>query len=146
MFWIWFIVAVVFLIIEAMTYDLVSVWFAASALIMGVVAAIFPELETWWEIGIFVALSIVLVAATRKLVKKFFKRKKGQETNLELNIGHTAIVVEEIDNLREKGSVKINGLVWSARSENGEVIEEGALVVFKSISGNKAFVERKKGE
>ena len=144
MFWIWFIVAVAFLIIEALTVDLVSVWFAASALIMGVVAAIFPELDVWWEIGIFVALSFVLVLSTRKLVKKFFKRKKGQETNLELNIGHTAIVVEEIDNLREKGSVKINGLIWTARSENGEVIEEGALVVFKSISGNKAFVERKK--
>jgi membrane protein implicated in regulation of membrane protease activity len=144
MFWIWFIVAVAFLIIEALTVDLVSVWFAASALIMGVVAAIFPELDVWWEIGIFVALSFVLVLSTRKLVKKFFKRKKGQETNLELNIGHTAIVVEEIDNLHEKGSVKINGLIWTARSENGEVIEEGALVVFKSISGNKAFVERKK--
>lgn len=144
MFWIWFIVAVAFLIIEALTVDLVSVWFAASALIMGVVAAIFPELDVWWEIGIFVALSFVLVLSTRKLVKKFFKRKKGQETNLELNIGHTAIVVEEIDNLHEKGSVKINGLVWTARSETGEVIEEGALVVFKSISGNKAFVERKK--
>ena len=144
MFWIWFIVAVAFLIIEALTVDLVSVWFAASALIMGVVAAIFPELDVWWEIGIFVALSSVLVLSTRKLVKKFFKRKKGQETNLELNIGHTAIVVEEIDNLHEKGSVKINGLIWTARSENGEVIEEGALVVFKSISGNKAFVERKK--
>ena len=144
MFWIWFIVAVAFLIIEALTVDLVSVWFAASALIMGVVAAIFPELDVWWEIGIFVALSYVLVLSTRKLVKKFFKRKKGQETNLELNIGHTAIVVEEIDNLHEKGSVKINGLVWTARSETGEVIEEGALVVFKSISGNKAFVERKK--
>ena len=144
MFWIWFIVAVAFLIIEALTVDLVSVWFAASALIMGVVAAIFPELDVWWEIGIFVALSIVLVLSTRKLVKKFFKRKKGQETNLELNIGHTAIVVEEIDNLHEKGSVKINGLIWTARSETGEVIEEGALVVFKSISGNKAFVERKK--
>lgn len=144
MFWIWFIVAVAFLIIEALTVDLVSVWFAASALIMGVVAAIFPELDVWWEIGIFVALSSVLVLSTRKLVKKFFKRKKGQETNLELNIGHTAIVVEEIDNLHEKGSVKINGLVWTARSETGEVIEEGALVVFKSISGNKAFVERKK--
>ena len=144
MFWIWFIVAVAFLIIEALTVDLVSVWFAASALIMGVVAAIFPELDIWWEIGIFVALSFVLVLSTRKLVKKFFKRKKGQETNLELNIGHTAIVVEEIDNLHEKGSVKINGLIWTARSENGEVIEEGALVVFKSISGNKAFVERKK--
>lgn len=144
MFWIWFIVAVAFLIIEALTVDLVSVWFAASALIMGVVAAIFPELDVWWEIGIFVALSFVLVLSTRKLVKKFFKRKKGQETNLELNIGHTAIVVEEIDNLHEKGSVKINGLIWTARSETGEVIEEGALVVFKSISGNKAFVERKK--
>jgi membrane protein implicated in regulation of membrane protease activity len=144
MFWIWFIVAVAFLIIEALTVDLVSVWFAASALIMGVVAAIFPELDVWWGIGIFVALSFVLVLSTRKLVKKFFKRKKGQETNLELNIGHTAIVVEEIDNLHEKGSVKINGLIWTARSENGEVIEEGALVVFKSISGNKAFVERKK--
>ena len=143
-YWIWFIVAVAFLIVEALTVDLVSVWFAASALIMGVVAAVFPELDVWWQIGIFVLIDVVLVLATRKVVKKFFKRKKGQETNLELNIGHTAVVVEEIDNLHEKGSVKINGLVWTARSENGEIIEEGALVVFKSISGNKAFVERKK--
>ncbi len=143
MFWIWFIVAVAFLIVEFLTSDLVSVWFAASALIMGVLAAIFDTLNVWWQIVIFVALSAVLFLATRKMVKKFFKRSKEQETNLELCIGRVAVVLDEIDNERETGSVKLNGLVWTARTENGEVIEKDALVIFKAISGNKAIVERK---
>ena len=76
MFWIWFVVAVAFLFIEMMTTDLVSIWFAASALVMGIVAAIFEELHIGWQIGIFVVLSTVLFFATRKLVKKVFKRTK----------------------------------------------------------------------
>ena len=102
MFWIWFVVAVAFLFIEMMTTDLVSIWFAASALVMGIVAAIFEELHLGWQIGIFVVLSAALFFATRKLVKKFFKRNKEQETNLELVVGHNAVVTGEVDNLLEK--------------------------------------------
>ena len=142
MFWIWFVVAVAFLFIEMMTTDLVSIWFAASALVMGIVAAIFEELHVGWQIGIFVVLSAVLFFATRKLVKKFFKRNKEQETNLELVVGHNAVVTGEVDNLLEKGEIKINGLFWSARSVDGEKIPEGEIVSIEKISGNKALVKK----
>ena len=142
MFWIWFVVAVAFLFIEMMTTDLVSIWFAASAVLMGIIAAIFEELHLGWQIGIFAALSTVLFLATRKFVKKFFKRNKEQETNLELIVGHNAVVTGEIDNLFEKGEIKINGLFWSARSVDCEKIAEGEIVTIEKISGNKALVKK----
>ena len=62
---------------------------------------------------------------------------------MELILNHTAIVVEEIDNVHEKGAVKINGIIWSARSDNGTGIESGATVTVKQIQGNKLIVEKK---
>ena len=141
MFWIWFVVAVAFLFIEIMTSDLVSVWFAAAALVMGVVAAMFPELHIGWQIGIFAALSAVLIVATRKLVKRYFTRGKEHETHLERIVGHEAIVTTAIDNLKEQGEVKIGGLYWSARSSEGVQIPEGEVVVIEKLSGTKALVK-----
>lgn len=139
--WIWFGVAVVLLIVEITTTELVAVWFSAAALVLGLVAAIFPDLDVIWQVLIFVVLSAALVAATRPLVKKLMKRGKNRETNLELVLDHKALVVEEIDNDMEKGAVKINGLVWNARSENGKVIPQDTLVIVKNIQGNKAIVQ-----
>lgn len=145
-YWIWLIVAAVFFVVEALTTEFVSLWFAISSLVVGIVSAIFPKLEIVWQLLIFVGVAAVLLLSTRKVVKKFLSRKKHQETNLELYIGHIAVVVDEIDNIAGKGCVKINGNYWSARSENGEKIEENALVVFKRIDGNKAIVERQQQE
>lgn len=139
--WIWFGIAVALLIVELATTELVAVWFSAAALVLGVIAAIFPTLDIVWQVLIFVVLSAALVAATRPLVKKLMKRGKNRETNLELIVNHKALVVEEINNDMEQGAVKINGLVWNARSENGETIVKDRLVVVKNIQGNKAIVQ-----
>ena len=143
--WIWFGLALVFLVAELCTIDLVAVWFAISALILGILAAIFTELQWGWQALIFVVLSIGLFFATRPFVKKFMRRKKGQETNLELVVGNTARVVETIDNSRETGAAKINGLVWTARSVDGSIVEVDELVLVKEIKGNKLIVEKKIG-
>ena len=142
MMWIWFALAVLFIVLEVFTTDLVSVWFAVSALALGVVTGIASDLHIGWQIFIFVLLSGALVLATRPLVKKFLKKKKNTETNLELVLGHKALVVEPIHNDLEQGAVKINGLVWTARSVNGELIEKDTLVIVKNIQGNKVFVEK----
>ena len=141
--WMWFIIAIGLLIVELSTVELVAIWFALSSLVLGVLVSIFPEMPMLLQVAIFVILSGILVLSTRKLVKKITARKKGQETNLELVVGHTARVVEKIDNEREVGAVKINGLIWSARSENNEVIENDTLVTIKEIKGNKAIVFEK---
>jgi membrane protein implicated in regulation of membrane protease activity len=73
------------------------------------------------------------------------KRKSGQETNLELVVDNIARVVETIDNSREMGAGKINGLVWTARSVDGSIVEVDELVLVKEIKGNKLIVEKKIG-
>ena len=141
--WVWFGLALFLVVVELCTIDLVAVWFAIASLILGILAAIFTELQFGWQALIFIALSSVLFLSTRPFVKKFMKRKKGQETNLELVVDNTARVVETIDNSREMGAVKINGLIWTARSTDGSVIEVDELVLVKEIKGNKLIVEKK---
>ena len=141
--WLWFGLTVGLLVVEIAATELVAVWFAVAALILGIVAAFVPSLGVVWQVAIFAALSVVLVLATRPLVKKLMKRNKNRETNLDLVLNHTAVVVEDICNDMEKGAVKINGLIWNARSEDGENIEKDALVTVKEIRGNKAIVTKK---
>lgn len=144
--WVWFGLAVVLLIVEIGTIELIAVWFAISALVMGLVVGFAPNLSIIWQIVIFVTLSAILVVLTRRFVRKMMKKRKNQETNLELVLNHTALVVENIDNRMEVGAVKINGLVWSARSMDGLPIEKNSFVTVKEINGNKLIVTKIKTE
>ena len=144
MMWLWFGLTVGLLTVEIATTELVAVWFAVASLILGIVTAFFPSLDIIWQVVIFVALSGILVLATRPLVKKIMKRNKNRETNLELVLNHTALVVEEIRNDLEKGAVKINGLIWNARSVDGEDIKKDEFVTVKEIRGNKVIVAKNK--
>ena len=139
----WIGLAVVLFIVELTTTDLVAVWFALGSLVLAIVTAIFDKLPVVWQVVIFVALSALLVILTRRFVRKLLQRRKDQETNLELVVNHTAMVVEDIDNDREAGAIKINGLIWSARSADGEKIGKEALVTVCEIKGNKAIVVKK---
>jgi membrane protein implicated in regulation of membrane protease activity len=143
MVWIWLSAAVALFILEMCTTDLVSIWLSIGALLTTVIVAIFPKIPIPWQILMFIVFSAIMLVLTRKFVKKFLARTKEQATNLELYYDKTAIVVEEIDNVNATGAVKINGLVWTARSENNEIIEKDAVVIFKKIDGNKAIVVRK---
>ena len=147
MVWIWLSLAIALVVVELSTTQLVSIWLAIAAAITAIITAIVAScggtLPLVWQIIIFVVSSAALLASTRKLVQKLFKRNKNQETNLELNLDKVAVVTERIDNVREEGAIKINGLVWTARSLDDSVIEKDELVIFKEIRGNKAFVIKK---
>lgn len=140
--WAWLALTVGLLVVELSTVQLVSVWFAVGAMVTAIVTAIFPELAIYWQITIFVVLSVGLLLSTRRLVKKFIKRTDEQKTNLDLHIGKSAVVVEEIDNINGVGAVKINGVIWSARSEGDEKISKDEIVTIKKISGNKMIVSK----
>ena len=135
----WLILLVAFAIVEGVTVSLVSVWFiggAAAALIAALCGA-----EVWLQVVLFFGVSIVLLLCLRPLSKRLLKQKKVA-TNADSNIGKEAIVTEEIDNLQGKGAVKIAGVEWSARSEDGSVIEKDAVVRILRIEGVKLYVEK----
>ena len=135
----WLILLVAFAIVEGVTVSLVSVWFiggAAAALIAALCGA-----EVWLQVVLFFGVSIVLLLCLRPLSKRLLKQKKVA-TNADSNIGKEAIVTEGIDNLQGKGAVKIAGVEWSARSEDGSVIEKDAVVRILRIEGVKVCVQR----
>ena len=71
------------------------------------------------------------------------QKRNGKETNLDLILNHTGIVIEEINNDLSLGAVRINGIIWNARSIDGKIISDGALVTIIKIDGNKLIVEQK---
>jgi membrane protein implicated in regulation of membrane protease activity len=72
---------------------------------------------------------------------KRFTNRKGVATNADRNIGRTAVVKERIDNLAATGAVQLDGVVWTARSTDGSVIEAGEAVTVRAIEGVKLLVE-----
>ncbi len=135
---VWVVLLAAFLIVEGVTAQLVTIWFAAGALVSLILAVL--KLPLWVQITAFVAVSAVTLAATRPLVKKMTKTKI-QHTNSDRIIGDTAIVTETIDNVEATGAVKVGGIVWTARSDDGSVIEEGKRVIIEKIDGVKAIVK-----
>lgn len=140
--WIWFGLTVALIVTEVATIELVAVWFALASLVVGIVSGCAPALSPVWQIVIFVGVSVLLLIATRPFVKRLMRKKKGTETNLELVIGSKALVLEDIRNDYGMGSVKLNGVVWTARSVDGENIEKNSFVIIKEIKGNKVLVEK----
>lgn len=135
--WLWAGMLVAFLVLEAVTVQLVSIWFAAGAL--GALIANLCGANLTIQVVVFTVLALGSLAATRPLVKKFISRK-AQSTNADRNIGATAVVLEEINNLQGKGQVRVNGMVWTARSTSGVIIPKEAFVTVEKIEGVKLIV------
>lgn len=134
----WIIALVVLIIVEAVTAQMVTIWFAAGA--AGAIVAERLGAEVWLQWVVFVAVSAVALIATRPLVKKLTKTKV-QPTNADRCIGQTAIVTEEINNVEGKGQVHVNGVTWTARSLDGTVFKKDERVTVERIDGVKLIVK-----
>ena len=134
---IWLVLMVVFLIAEAQSVTMVSLWFAAGAL--GALIAELCGAELWLQIVIFFAVSVALLASLRPIARKYFT-PRIVKTNVDSVIGQTCLVTADIDNITAQGKVKLGAMEWSARSTSGEAIKAGTLVKVDKIEGVKAFV------
>jgi membrane protein implicated in regulation of membrane protease activity len=137
MFWIWMAAAVVFLIIELLAPTFISLCFVAGTAAAGVYSYFRPE-SHYWQVGIFVVVTVVLLPLSRKLAKKITK-PAPRESNVDAMLGKTAIVTAAIDP-DHGGKVKFEGEIWQALAH--EPIEENAKVKILSVSGTKLHVER----
>lgn len=134
----WVILFIIFSITEIATTQLVSVWFAIGSLISLVSAAFGAPL--WLQWIIFVISVIILLITTRPILKKIFK-KNYIPTNGELDIGKTAIVIEDINNEKNTGRVQLKGVGWIARSVSGDIIPAGQTVVVVNKESNTMYVQ-----
>ena len=136
----WVVALVVFLIVEAVTAGLVSIWFVFGSLVALICAAL--GAAVWLQIFWFVIVSVATLVLTRPRGKRYVD-SRSVATNADRSIGRAAVVTERIDNLAATGAVKLDGVVWTARSTDDAVaIETGERVTVRAIEGVKLIVER----
>lgn len=135
---VWLVAMIVLLIVEAIVPGLVSIWFAIGALAALVSALLGAPL--WLQMVWFLVVSVVALALTRPLVKKYVNGRV-QPTNADALIGRDCVVTEDIDNIAGIGAVKVDGKVWTARSVDDNLrFQAGSIVTAVRIEGVKLIV------
>ena len=131
----WSVLAVGFLVLEGCTVAMVSLWFAigaAAALVLSLLGA-----ALWLQLLAFLAVSGVLLALLRPMMRKYVKSTK---TNVDSVPGTEGLVTEDIDNVAYQGQVKLGAMTWTARSTSGASIRAGTRVRVDRVEGVKVFV------
>lgn len=139
----WFILMVVFILAEASTVAVVSVWFAAGALVAMIASML--GAWVWLQTVLFLVVSAGLLLALRPFTKKWFTPRLTR-TNIDAVIGTTGLVTGAIDNTQSAGQVKLGAMEWTARSSSGQPIEVGTQIIVDRIEGVKVFVSPVKVE
>ena len=135
----WTVALVFFVILEAATVGVVSIWFAGGAAAALICAAL--GLPFGVQAAAFLLLSAALLMLLRPMVHRLVEPRRVA-TNADRAIGQEALVTETIDRLHNRGAVKLGGIEWSARADGDGIIEQGCLVRVLRIEGAYVCVER----
>ena len=126
---IWLGIGLLLGILEAVTAQLVSIWFVFGA-VGAAVTCIFTD-NILIQLAVFIVISLAALIATRPLVKRFKARAQTEYTNVDMNIGKEVRVLTEI---------KIGDTIWMARTVDGSTVPAGEHVVIQSVEGVKMMV------
>ncbi len=141
--WIWMIIAAVFVVGEIFTAGFFLLWFGIGAVVAGVMAVF--GLNIGWQLGAFAIVSGVLFVVSRRFAERFSK-KQPAGIGSDRFVGLEGIVLEEIDNDKNTGRVRLKKEEWRADSETGELIPAGKRVWVIRMDGTHLVVETIKEE
>ena len=141
MVWIWLFLFIMGIVIEAVTQDLVSIWFSVGGLVSMILSGF--EFIPWYiETIVFVVVSLTAVICTRPLAKKLLSNAL-RSTNIDEYVGKQVKVLKDISKF-ENGEVRFNDVIYSAclMEEETDTIKEGEIVEVVTFRGNKIVVKK----
>lgn len=132
----WLIALALFVIVEAATVNLVSIWFAVGAL-AGLITSLFTE-DLLYQLLAFALVSAAALAVTKPLVARMRSRKPAAALGLERNIGRRAVVVQSV-RPGVPGRVRLDGVDWTAVCDTA--LDEGGECVVTAVESTTLRVE-----
>ena len=137
MWYVWLILAGIFVIGEVLTAGFLIFWLSLGSLIAMVVSFFTDNIII--QTTVFLISSVILILATKPLVKKF-ANTETVKTNAEAIIGKKGLVTKDINSINSTGQVKIEGELWSAIGINDMDIPKDTEVEVNEIKGVKVVV------
>ena len=133
----WLIAAVGFLVLEGMTFSMVSVWFAAGSAAALLSCLFHPPFKV--QAVVFIVVSVLCLAAFKPLTQRL--RQKPTPTNGDRSLGREAKVLTPVS-AEEAGRVRLDGVDWNARCATpGDTLDPGALCRVTEIHSTLLIVE-----
>ena len=127
----------IFFIVEIATTGFLIFWLGIGSLIAMITSFITDSIII--QTLVFVISSCVLIPLTKPLADKFIA-KKTVPTNSYSLINKRGIVTIDINPIEGVGQVKVNGEIWSAKTEDGSVVTKGTEIEVSKIDGVKLIV------
>ena len=124
----WFLLAIIALVVELETAELVSVWFVVGAFVAMVVSACVPT-NYIAQIVSFAIVSIIALLILRPILSKKYNLRKTQVDNINTLEGYKGFAETDID--ANEGKVNVNGTSWQAKSEGSNILKGSKIVVVK---------------
>ena len=139
---IWLAIFVLAIVIESLSADLVTIWFALGGMIALIISFI-PGVSWWIELIVFMVISVVTLLCLRPVATRLLKRNIVN-SNIDEMIHKKGKMIKACDEINH-GEVKINGVVWTAiSSDEHQTIKEGSVVEVLAVDGNKLVVKEVK--
>ena len=141
---IWMIIAAVFIIGEIFTAGFFLLWFGIGAAAAGILAML--DFGAGWQWAAFIVVSGLLFVVSRRFAERITK-KQPPGIGADRFIGMKGVVLEEVDNTKNTGRVRIEKEEWRADSDTGEVIPVDTRVEVIRLVGTRLIVKTlKEGE
>lgn len=138
-FWIWLALVIVAVVVEIITSDMTSIWFAVGALV-ALILSIFEEVAWYVQLPVFLVVSFALLLLLRPVAKKYLSRNDNTKTNVDALSGQTVVLLTA-PTLTEAGSAMIGDVKWSVVSENPQdEFQEGEIAEIVEVRGNKLII------
>ena len=133
----WLIAVVGFLVLEGMTFSMVSVWFAAGSAAALLSCLFHPPFKV--QAVVFIVVSVLCLAAFKPLTQRL--RQKPTPTNGDRSLGREAKVLTPVS-AEETGRVRLDGVDWNARCATpGDTLGPGSLCRVTEIHSTLLIVE-----
>lgn len=97
------------------------------------------DLPVWADGAVFLAVSVLLLVVVRPVLRRRLGGERGLPEPVRALEGKPALVLDQVT--RDRGRVKLDGEVWTARPLNtDDVYESGDEVTVMHIDGATAVV------
>lgn len=132
--WIWLLLGFFLALLELLTpTGFFLLFFGIAAMVVGLIAALYPSCPFWLEWVLFGAISVVAVVLFRRPVREKF-RVAIPHTEVDTLAGETAVATQDIA-AGAVGKVELRGSTWSARNESENPIQAGQRCVVLRVDG-----------
>ena len=135
---IWLVILAIMIVLEIISLGLTTIWFGIGAIGAAVVA--WMGYGIWVQLFVFAVLSVIAMAVFRPIAVRYLNRDK-EKKNVEDVVVNIVVVTKDINNEQATGEVRLNGIEWTARSQDGRVIPKEDKVTVVSVEGVKLIVK-----